>query len=520
MKISPLTSGPPQIASGVGRRPEPQIAGLDRFFALIQSFFQARSEPPPVRDPQTALRRDAHDSRFAPSGPVRQGRREAADDPQSPGDVSDDLRRADPGERRQEKIAPSDGPAARTEGEGGSDSAGKFPKLAEALKEVTARLRTLAETIDEGMTFNAAFGELLKILALLQELASQVPQSELHAFFKDLGPEFETLVGEVLQLFEAVDQGGLAHPDSVMRPGRLKQMREEKLATVQELAQSLARILEGAGTPRARPAAPEALEEAILPDFQAGVQEEEEPELRGPAAPRTAQGSRSEEIVGKPVSAALQASSAPAAQVDSPIEAAAPSPQVTLAASAAAAAASAASEGVEPIRSEGAPRFEAGPRLSESSAKLLAKDPIRLTQPQIETVERIIRMAQMSEGNGGRTLRIRLQPPILGPMRMDLAVRDGVLAGSFQVETPAARAAVLSQVEQLKNALADQGVEISGFQVSVEGQEKNPGALAEERREAARQGNFANDRADTGESKLAGAAAGEPSKTSYMDVRG
>ena len=102
---------------------------------------------------------------------------------------------------------------------------------------------------------------------------------------------------------------------------------------------------------------------------------------------------------------------------------------------------------------------------------------------------------------------------------MDLFVREGVLSGSFQVETPAARAAVLSQVEQLKSALAEQGVEIGSSQVSVEGQDRPPGEAAGER-EPRGSGGLSVGQEPEPVAVEASEVPADGIRTSYMDVRG
>lgn len=84
-----------------------------------------------------------------------------------------------------------------------------------------------------------------------------------------------------------------------------------------------------------------------------------------------------------------------------------------------------------------------------------------------EVVERIVRAVHVTLREGASEMRLRLNPPQLGSLRVDLRVADGVLTGRLQTESAAAQMAVSSQIEQLKSALAEQGITVGAWEVSL-----------------------------------------------------
>ena len=73
--------------------------------------------------------------------------------------------------------------------------------------------------------------------------------------------------------------------------------------------------------------------------------------------------------------------------------------------------------------------------------------------------------AQAADRSGEVT--IRLSPPELGALRLEVQVREGVLTAHLQAETPEARTAILENLSALRERLADQGVRIERFDVDL-----------------------------------------------------
>jgi len=62
---------------------------------------------------------------------------------------------------------------------------------------------------------------------------------------------------------------------------------------------------------------------------------------------------------------------------------------------------------------------------------------------------------------GGQSVMIKIEPDHLGPARLNLSVRNDVLTARVTVDTPMARMAVESSLEQLSSQLARAGIEVS-----------------------------------------------------------
>jgi len=87
---------------------------------------------------------------------------------------------------------------------------------------------------------------------------------------------------------------------------------------------------------------------------------------------------------------------------------------------------------------------------------------------QAETIDKIVKSMTMAVKRGEGEVRIMLQPAKLGSVRIELNVKDGVLNASFETQTQAARHVISSNLPMLKAALESQGIEVGGFNVTVE----------------------------------------------------
>jgi flagellar hook-length control protein FliK len=99
---------------------------------------------------------------------------------------------------------------------------------------------------------------------------------------------------------------------------------------------------------------------------------------------------------------------------------------------------------------------------------------------QVETIERIVKTMSMAVRRGQSEARILLQPPRLGSVRIELFVKNGVLNATFETQTQAARHVISSNLSHLKAALESQGIEVGGFNVTVEHEAGQP-AFTQER---------------------------------------
>lgn len=74
-------------------------------------------------------------------------------------------------------------------------------------------------------------------------------------------------------------------------------------------------------------------------------------------------------------------------------------------------------------------------------------------------------LRSMSEQN--HTLRLRLSPPELGSLRIEITVRNGQMSARFEAETPEAKNLLLDHLPALKERLAGQEIKIQQFHVEV-----------------------------------------------------
>ena len=82
----------------------------------------------------------------------------------------------------------------------------------------------------------------------------------------------------------------------------------------------------------------------------------------------------------------------------------------------------------------------------------------------IERVAGAFRAA--SQGDG--TVRMRLHPPELGSLRLEVSVRDGALGARLETDTPEARSVLLDHLPALRDRLAQQDIKIERFEVSYQ----------------------------------------------------
>lgn len=99
------------------------------------------------------------------------------------------------------------------------------------------------------------------------------------------------------------------------------------------------------------------------------------------------------------------------------------------------------------------------PAASDRQGGLLPADSTRLLQ-------RVARAFAAAAERGGE-VTLRLSPPELGSVRLEVQVQDGVLVARLETETADARAAILENLPALRERLADQGVRVERFDVDL-----------------------------------------------------
>jgi flagellar hook-length control protein FliK len=93
-------------------------------------------------------------------------------------------------------------------------------------------------------------------------------------------------------------------------------------------------------------------------------------------------------------------------------------------------------------------------------------------------VGRVAKAVQMANERGG-ALQLRLSPPELGSLRLQLTVHDGVMTASLEAESPAARQLLLDHLPSLRERLAEQNIRIDRFDVDV--RQENSGGQSDPR---------------------------------------
>lgn len=85
---------------------------------------------------------------------------------------------------------------------------------------------------------------------------------------------------------------------------------------------------------------------------------------------------------------------------------------------------------------------------------------------QTRFVDRVARAFRVAGGEGG-AIKLRLHPPELGMLQVQLKVQGQVLTAKLEAETPAARALLMDSLPVLRDRLAEQGVRIEQFDVDL-----------------------------------------------------
>ena len=81
-------------------------------------------------------------------------------------------------------------------------------------------------------------------------------------------------------------------------------------------------------------------------------------------------------------------------------------------------------------------------------------------------VNRVARAFQ-SVGDKGGEIRLRLSPPELGSLRLDIKVQAGTLSAHIEADTPLARSVLLDNLPVLRQRLAEQNIRVDQFDVDL-----------------------------------------------------
>lgn len=95
--------------------------------------------------------------------------------------------------------------------------------------------------------------------------------------------------------------------------------------------------------------------------------------------------------------------------------------------------------------------------------------PAARTAQQTRLIGRVARAFEAAQQRGGGPLRIRLHPRELGALKLELQVEQGVMTAKLEVETQAARTALLDSLPNLRERLDEQGIRVEQFDVGLSG---------------------------------------------------
>jgi flagellar hook-length control protein FliK len=89
--------------------------------------------------------------------------------------------------------------------------------------------------------------------------------------------------------------------------------------------------------------------------------------------------------------------------------------------------------------------------------------------PRIDPARFIGRVAKAfhTAHERGSSLQLRLSPPELGSLRLELSVKDGVMIAALETETHSARRVLLDHLPALRDRLAEQNIRVERFDVDV-----------------------------------------------------
>ena len=98
-------------------------------------------------------------------------------------------------------------------------------------------------------------------------------------------------------------------------------------------------------------------------------------------------------------------------------------------------------------------------------------------------VQRVGGALQLAHQRDGR-VQLRLSPPELGSLRIEISVKQGVLTATLETETTAARNVLLDNLPALRERLAEQEIRIEQFDVDVrrDGQQEPDNRAMQDRR--------------------------------------
>ena len=151
---------------------------------------------------------------------------------------------------------------------------------------------------------------------------------------------------------------------------------------------------------------------------------------------------------------------------------------------------------------------------ARSGAARPASSPAESDQVDQTRFVRRVAGAFRAMGNREGSVRVRLSPPELGSLRLNISVRDGAMAARVEAETSAARNLLLDNLPALRDRLAQQDIKIEQFDVDL--MDRSPGGLPERTAGQTEDGRHGGNRTPSHD----GDADGDPEVNSLADAPG
>jgi flagellar hook-length control protein FliK len=92
-------------------------------------------------------------------------------------------------------------------------------------------------------------------------------------------------------------------------------------------------------------------------------------------------------------------------------------------------------------------------------------------------ISRVVRAFSAAQDRDGE-VRLRLSPPELGSLQLNVRVENGTLTAHMHTETDSARQAIIDNLPTLRDRLAEQGVRIDRFDVDL--MQRQPGGMPDQ----------------------------------------
>lgn len=127
---------------------------------------------------------------------------------------------------------------------------------------------------------------------------------------------------------------------------------------------------------------------------------------------------------------------------------------------------------VDPSATADGPETTGGTERTESTARTQAargeapKDGSISVADRVRLVQRVVTALEAAQGRGGE-LRMRLEPPELGSIRVELTSDGGSISARIEAESSQVQRLLLESLPQLRERLAEQQIKIEHFQVDV-----------------------------------------------------